>query len=138
MLTVHKYSKQRDAIITMLRNRDDHPTAEQLYSDLKSSFPKISLGTVYRNLALLQEMGEVVRISAVGESDRYDGILGAHYHFACEKCGSVTDVELDVNPQFVSTVESATRGDVTRHSIIFYGVCEKCKKKHLTNQIVVL
>lgn len=138
MATAIKYSRQRDAVITMLRNRYDHPTAEQLYSDLKLYLPKISLGTVYRNLSLLESMGELVRISAPGESDRFDGNIAEHYHFACEKCGSVTDIEIPVNSELDSLVESITNADVKRHTTVFYGVCENCKKKALTNQIVML
>ena len=125
MATAMKHSRQREALITMLRSRYDHPTAEQLYSDLKSEFPRISLGTV-------------VKISATGDSDRFDGNVGEHYHFACEECGGVSDIDIPVNDELDNLVERITKGDVKRHSMVFYGICEKCKKKHLTNQIVVL
>lgn len=138
MATAMKHSRQREALITMLRSRYDHPTAEQLYSDLKSEFPRISLGTVYRNLSLLESIGEVVKISATGDSDRFDGNVGEHYHFACEECGGVSDIDIPVNDELDTLVERITKGDVKRHSMVFYGICEKCKKKHLTNQIVVL
>lgn len=133
-----KYSRQREAIIESLRNRYDHPTAEQLYADLKSKYPKISLGTVYRNLALLDSMGEVTKISTNADSDRYDGFVNNHYHLACIKCGGVTDVDMPVNDKLDSMVEELTKADVKTHSLIFYGTCEKCKKKHLTNEIVML
>ena len=138
MATTLKHSKQREALITMLRNRYDHPTAEQLYNDLKSKFPRISLGTVYRNLSLLESLGEVVKISANGTSERYDGNMGEHYHFACEKCSGIEDLDIPVMNELTAQVEKTTRGDVTRHSMVFYGICEKCKRKHLTNEIVVL
>ena len=133
-----KYSRQREAIVESLRNRYDHPTAEQLYIDLKSKYPKISLGTVYRNLSLLESMGEVVKISTNTESDRFDGVVANHYHFACTKCGGVTDVNMPVNDELDSMVEGLTKADVKTHSLIFYGICEKCKKKSLTNEIVML
>lgn len=133
-----KYSRQREAIIENLRNRYDHPTAEQLYVDLKAKYPKISLGTVYRNLALLESMGEIIKISTNAESDRFDGFVNNHYHLACTECGGVTDVDMPVNDNLDSMVEQITKADIKKHSLIFYGTCEKCKKKHLTNQIVVL
>lgn len=138
MATALKHSKQREALITMLRDRYDHPTAEQLYNDLKPSFPKISLGTVYRNLALLESLGEIVKISSTDSSDKYDGRLEDHYHFACDKCGGLQDLDVPVVKELAEEVKKLVKGDVTRHSIHFYGVCEKCKRKHLTNEIVVL
>lgn len=133
-----KYSRQREAIIENLRSRYDHPTAEQLYSDLKAKYPKISLGTVYRNLALLESMGDVVKISTNADSDRFDGNVKNHYHFACIKCGGVIDVDMPVNDKLDSMVEDLTKCDVKTHSLIFYGTCEKCKKKSLTNEIIML
>ena len=124
-----KYSRQREAIIENLRNRYDHPTAEQLYSDLKIEYPKISLGTVYRNLSLLESMGELLKISTNSDSDRFDGNVNNHYHFACNKCGGVTDVDLPVNNDIELKVENIIKADVKTHSLIFYGTCEKCKKK---------
>ncbi len=133
-----KYSRQREAIIENLRGRYDHPTAEQLYSDLKSKFPKISLGTVYRNLALLEKLGDIVKISTNADSDRFDGNIDKHYHFACTNCGGVSDVNIPVRDEMELQVEELTKGDVKTHSLIFYGICEKCKKKSLTNEIVML
>lgn len=133
-----KYSRQREAIIENLRNRYDHPTAEQLYSDLKIKYPKISLGTVYRNLSLLESMGDVLKISTNADSDRFDGNVNNHYHFACIKCGGVSDVDLPVNNDIESQVEDIIKADVKTHSLIFYGTCEKCKKKSLTNEIIML
>ncbi len=133
-----KYSRQREAILENLKGRYDHPTAEQLYIDLKRTYPKISLGTVYRNLALLESMGDVVKISTNGESDHYDGKSNNHYHFSCINCGSVRDVDILVNDALESKVEDLIKADVKTHSLIFYGTCEKCKKKSLTNEIVML
>lgn len=124
-----KYSRQREAIIENLRGRYDHPTAEQLYIDLKRSYPKISLGTVYRNLALLESMGDVIKISTNGDSDHYDGNAHNHYHFSCTKCGGVSDVNIPVIEMLESKAEQLTKADVKTHSLIFYGTCEKCKKK---------
>ena len=133
-----KYSRQREAIIENLRGRYDHPTAEQLYVDLKAKYPKISLGTVYRNLALLESMGDVVKISTNADSDRFDGNVNNHYHFACIGCGGVSDVDMPVNDSIEDKVAELTKADVKTHSLIFYGTCVKCKKKSLTNEIIML
>ncbi len=124
-----KYSRQREAIIENLRNRYDHPTAEQLYTDLREKYPKISLGTVYRNLSLLESLGDVIKISANGDSDHFDSCVRNHYHFACTECGGVTDVDMPVYEDLDTTVQQLTNCDVKTHSLIFYGTCKNCKKK---------
>ena len=127
MAAVLKHSKQREAIITMLRSRYDHPTAEQLYADLKKDYPKISLGTVYRNLALLESMGEIMKVSSSGESDRFDGNADNHYHFECTECKCVFDVDMPVCTELEKTAEKALNAKVFGHSLVFYGVCENCR-----------
>ncbi len=127
-----KYSRQREAILESLRSRYDHPTAEQLYIDLKAKYPKISLGTVYRNLALLESIGDIVKISTNAESDRFDGCAENHYHLACTKCGGVSDVDMPVNAGLDAIAEKYTKAEIKTHSLIFYGVCENCRKKGLT------
>mgnify|MGYP002508949082 CR=1 FL=1 len=133
-----KHSKQRDAILENLCSRYDHPTAEDLYLSLKPKIPALSLATVYRNLALLESMGDVVKISTNADSDRFDGNVNNHYHFACIGCGGVSDVDMPVNDSIEDKVAELTKADVKTHSLIFYGTCEKCKKKSLTNEIIML
>ena len=133
-----KKSKQREAIINTLKARKDHPTAEQIYAALKTEMPKLSLGTVYRNLSLLEETGAVAKVSVVGNTERYDGNINEHYHFSCTECGAVSDVDIPIMQDVDSLVEKEIGADVRSHSLIFYGICEKCKKKSLTNEIVVL
>ena len=128
MATALKHSRQRDAILTMLRSRYDHPTAEQLYTDLKPDFPKLSLGTVYRNLALLESLGEVIKISSGDTCERYDGNVGEHYHFSCENCGCVDDVPIPVDFAIDKIAHEALGAKVKRHSTIFFGICKKCLK----------
>lgn len=128
MAVLLKHSKQRDAIISMLRSRYDHPTAEQLYTDLKKKYPKISLGTVYRNLALLESMGEIMKISSSGESDRFDGNANNHYHFECKECKCVFDIDMPVQATLNETAAQAINAEIHDHSLIFYGICKSCRK----------
>ena len=81
-----KYSRQRECIRDFLIHRIDHPTAETIYMNVRETFPKISLGTVYRNLSLLSELGEIQKISTGIGPDRFDGNTAPHYHFICQKC----------------------------------------------------
>ena len=89
-----KYSRQRESIKVCLRGRKDHPTADMLYTDVRKEFPNISLGTVYRNLSLLSELGEIKRLTTGDGPDRFDGDTSTHHHFICRKCHCVTDLTM--------------------------------------------
>ena len=89
-----KYSRQREAIKASLMNRCDHPTADALYASIREEFPNISLGTVYRNLNLLVETGEIRKLSCGSGADHYDGDVSPHYHFVCRECGHVYDMDI--------------------------------------------
>ena len=86
-----KYSRQRESIKRFLLSRYDHPTADTVYLHVKEEFPNISLGTVYRNLALLTDLGEIIKITTDG-ADRFDGHVDPHSHFICRKCHSLFDI----------------------------------------------
>ena len=90
-MAVLKYSRQRECIKNYLQDREDHPTADMIYTSIRRDFPNISLGTVYRNLSLLVELGEIRKITTDG-ADRFDAKLIPHSHFICKDCGSVLDV----------------------------------------------
>ena len=119
-------SKQRDAIIAFLKPRLDHPTADIIYKGVQEEFPNISLGTVYRNLTLLSEIGTIQKISCGDGSEHFDGNPLPHNHFICCKCNSVIDLEMD-NIDFVNTLASKNfPGKIEGHSIYFYGTCPDC------------
>lgn len=88
-----KYSRQRESIKKFLATRRDHPTAKTIYENIRNVFPNISLGTVYRNLTLLVEIGEIQKISTGTGPDRFDYNPMPHYHFVCLGCGEVSDLE---------------------------------------------
>ena len=89
-----KYSRQRESIKEFLRSRTDHPTADTVYENLRQIYPNISLGTVYRNLGVLEENGQLMRIPMDNGSDRFDPNVVPHYHFLCRKCGCLQDVPM--------------------------------------------
>lgn len=123
-----RYSKQRELIREHLCSRSDHPTAEQIYLALRQGQPHLSLATVYRNLAQLEQQGVVVRVSAGTAKEHYDGNILPHYHLSCAQCGGVSDVFLEVDHTVLARAEKATGGTVHSHSLIFHGVCSKCKE----------
>ena len=90
-----KHSKQREMIKTFLMGRKDHPTADVVYMSVRQQNPTISLGTIYRNLTLLADLGEIQRLRLGDGVDHFDADTSPHYHFVCTECGSVIDLEMD-------------------------------------------
>ena len=122
-----KYSRQRELILETLRQCDTHPTAEQLYEQVKKDMPSISLGTVYRNLNLLVDLGTIRKVESVGSgSIRYDGRNDEHCHLMCSSCGKIMDIDLDYFTVIDSKLESDTGFTVSEHSIILKGTCKEC------------
>ena len=116
-----KNSKQRDAIKSFLMTRYDHPTAETVYLNVKKEFPNISLGTVYRNLSLLSEIGEIQKLSTGIGPDRFDGNPAPHYHFICNQCGSVLDLDVTGLDHINVLASQNFDGEIEGHLIYFYG-----------------
>ncbi len=122
----YKRSRQRERILELLRGTGKHPTASWLYDRLKSEFPDLSLGTIYRNLNILVEQGLIRKIDFGSTFDRYDANTLPHYHFICERCGSISDLKIPINDELNKRVELDTRYKAKRHRIEFYGICDKC------------
>ncbi|MEG0961418.1 MAG: transcriptional repressor [Lachnospiraceae bacterium] len=121
-----KYSRQRERIKDFLADRYDHPTAETVYMSVKKDFPNISLGTVYRNLSLLEELGEIQKISTGIGPDRFDGNAAPHYHFFCTECGAVLDLKMESMEHIDQLAESQFDGEVQGHVAYFFGKCANC------------
>ena len=121
-----KRSRQREAIQKCLAGRYDHPTAEMVYMSIKDEFPNISLGTVYRNLSLLSDLGEIQKIPVSGGPDRFDGNPVPHYHFSCRECKCVLDLDLAQQEQLNDLAGKNFPGRIEEHSILFTGICPNC------------
>lgn len=119
-------SKQRDAVLQNLSERYDHPTAEEVYISVKKVIPSVSLATVYRNLKLLESEGLIIKITTP-DSDRFDGHTHEHYHFTCNECKQVLDIELSGGFN-VNALPKSFGGKITNHELMFYGLCENCNK----------
>ncbi len=121
-----KYSRQREAVRHFLMTRRDHPTADTVYTCLREEFPNISLGTVYRNLTLLADLGEIQRISSDGGAEHFDGDLTPHQHFICSHCHRIYDIRVDGMDSLLDDAQKAAPGRVESCRLNFYGVCEQC------------
>ncbi|WP_297197438.1 Fur family transcriptional regulator [Thermanaeromonas sp.] len=120
-------TKQKRLILEILRSTKSHPTADWIYDQARKVLPSISLGTVYRNLAILKEDGQIMELSYGSTYSRYDGNPENHYHFVCLKCGRVEDVDIPVRGELEREVEKTGVGDVYYHRLEFYGLCAHCR-----------
>lgn len=123
-----KYSKQRECIKSFLADRKDHPTADVIYLNIREQFPHISLGTVYRNLALLSELGEIKKLTTGDGADHFDGNVSPHQHVICKKCHRILDLELN-NQDYMKQASSQFSGEIESCTSYFYGTCADCLKK---------
>ena len=124
-------SKQRDLIYDYLCRSTEHPTAEMIYGELKSSIKNLSLGTVYRNLALLENLGQIQKVTALGSSDRYDARCDAHGHFVCTYCGAIEDLgAIDTN--LIRTLSGLNpENKINRTDITLHGCCVACAEENV-------
>jgi Fur family peroxide stress response transcriptional regulator len=129
MERVYKRSRQRESILALLMQTDSHPTADWVYSKLKPDFPGLSLGTVYRNLNILVEQGLLTRIDNGSSFDRYDSRREPHYHFVCDRCGTIVDLALPVDTALDKAVSKKTGFHIFRHRVDFFGICQTCLAK---------
>lgn len=127
-MVTRKHSRQRELIQEFLRGRKDHPTADAVYANVRQQNPNISLGTVYRNLTLLAESGEVLRLNVGDGVDHFDADTSPHYHFVCRECGRVVDLEMSSIEGIVAAAGTNFDGHIQGHVTYFYGSCRHCKE----------
>jgi Fur family peroxide stress response transcriptional regulator len=124
---MQRKSKQKESILRVVKETSSHPTAEWVYEQVKRQIPNISLGTVYRNLKLLKQTGDISELGAAGTLSRFDGNTQNHYHFRCEQCGRLFDVDEPINKTMDNRVAQKTGFIVTYHYLEFRGVCNDCQ-----------
>ncbi len=124
-----KYSRQRESIRTNLMSRKDHPTADAVYADIREEFPNISLGTVYRNLNLLVELGAAQKLTFGDGKDHFDADTSLHYHFVCRDCGAVLDLPMEPFSDLDQKAQICTDCSIEDHTVFFFGHCADCLNK---------
>lgn len=127
--TKTRYSKQRELILSNLKNRHDHPSAEMIYQDLKTDYPNLSLGTVYRNLNQLYQNNLINRLDLGGPTVRFDGNIEPHMHFICEKCHTIYDIETS-DDSIKKQLQSLHDHKIKTIHIKMTGICQKCNSKN--------
>ena len=126
---IRRNTIQRSFVLEAVNKLHCHATADEIYNEIARQHPTISRATVYRNLNLLSEMGEIRRLEIPGSADRFDHISSNHCHVKCEVCGRVLDVDMDFVSGLGSGIRDAHGFDFTGYDIIFRGVCPECKER---------
>lgn len=122
-----RLSKQRKVILEELRKVKTHPTADEVYDMVRKTIPRISLGTVYRNLEFLCSKGLVLKLGAPGAQKRFDGTPEPHPHIRCAVCTSVSDVECEIDvPEIPDAYANGYK--ILNTNVEFVGVCPACQE----------
>lgn len=123
--TATRNTRQRALVLEAVRSLHNHPTSADVYDAVREKHPSISRATVYRNLNVLTEQGEVLHIPVAGGADRYDFRCDCHYHAICRECGVVYDVEMP-SEELLSSVRDTHGFQIEGFDIIFTGLCPDC------------
>ena len=124
---MQRYSRQSEEILSNLRSRSDHPSADMVYDDLRRDYPNISLGTVYRNLTMLADSGVILRLTE-HDKDHFDGDISPHMHFYCEKCGKIYDVFSAFPSDIAKKAEHEIGCEIESIDVSIHGTCAECAK----------
>ncbi|MFX1303041.1 MAG: Fur family transcriptional regulator [Promethearchaeota archaeon] len=123
----YKVTTQRLAIYTFIISRKDHPSADQIYQALKNDYPTISLGTIYKTLDLLEELGLVQKLGFTEDRVRYDPDMGLHINMVCTKCGKIYDYKAEKVKQLWNIIISDIGIKPLGQRIDLYYECDNCK-----------
>ena len=118
---------QRSLVYEAVNRLKSHATADEIYEAIVSEHPRVSRGTVYRNLNQLAEEGEIRKILVPGGADRYDHCCHEHYHARCLSCGRLFDIEMDYIADLQKAIKDAHGFAISGHDILFNGLCPACQ-----------
>jgi len=122
-----RLTPQRVELMRLIVASDGHPSASQLYAKIQTQFPTMSQATVYKTLALLKEMNQVLEIDLRDDS-RYDGNRpDPHPHLICMKCNKIVDGDLELDLSSIRKLEKTSGYQIVRPQIAFYGLCPNCR-----------
>ncbi|HSO18763.1 MAG TPA: transcriptional repressor [Desulfosarcina sp.] len=129
-LKEHRYriTPQRMAILKVLAESKGHPSVEAIHERVKPAFPTTSLATIYKNVAVLKELDQVLELGFSHDSNRYDGNRPYdHPHVVCTVCKKILDPDVSALQDMTEELMRATGFTITRHRLDFFGVCPDCR-----------
>jgi len=122
---LERVTSQKQIILDYLRSTQTHPSAEEIFKAVKKKLPRVSLGTIYRNLDNFVKKDIIQEIS--GEIKHFDADLTGHHHFICKKCNRIFDLaSFEIN---LSYLKNKSIGSIKECKLFVYGVCKKCNKR---------
>ena len=119
-------TKQRELIISILKQSDRHLTADEIFFLAKLKMPSIAMATIYNNLNAMHEAGQIKRLHIDGVADCFDKIMDPHDHLLCDKCGKITDIRI---PSLPDLIESEIGCEIDEHELIVHYVCADCRRQ---------
>jgi Fur family peroxide stress response transcriptional regulator len=123
-----RITPQRLAVLRMLAESTEHPSAGMIYEQVKRNFPTTSLATVYKTITALKDLGEVLELGFAGEGSRYDGHRPfPHPHVICTKCGAIDDPQFSGMEKMSSEMADKSGFSITHHRLDFFGLCPQCR-----------
>jgi len=122
-----KLTPQRLAILEFLEDNKSHPSAEEIYREVKQTYPMMSFATVYNTLEALKSRGNLMELTIDPERRRYDPDTGYHHHLICKRCKKI----IDIHAEFSIDIPESDRAsfDIEGNHVEFYGICSDCKEK---------
>ena len=128
-----RMTRQRKVILEELRSVCTHPSADEIYELVRKRLPRISLGTVYRNLEILSESGEIQTLELGSAQKRFDGVAENHYHIRCIQCDRIVDAPPELEVKINHELKSATAYKIIGHKLEFIGICPDCSNRSLSH-----
>jgi Fur family peroxide stress response transcriptional regulator len=126
-IALRKHSGKRDAILQAIQSTTSHPSAQWVYQRLKPEIPGLSLGTVYRNIAVCRQEGRLISVGIVKGEERFDGRVEPHPHLICERCGAVLDLTEEIQSEIITKLSVEIPGcAIDKRKTVFYGLCKAC------------
>ena len=122
-----RMTRQRNILLEELRKVHTHPTAVEIYELVRKRLPHISLGTVYRNLEFLSDIGLIQKLEMAGTQKRFDGRIQNHYHIRCIGCHRVEDAPLEALPSIDQALNGLSDCEILWHRLEFVGLCPACR-----------
>jgi len=122
-----RITRQRRVILEELRKVDTHPSADEIYEMVRKRLPRISLGTIYRNLEILSETGEIQKLETGSHLKRFDGRADDHCHIRCRRCDRLVDIFVHLGAELDDRIRGATDFAVLGHKLEFVGICPNCQ-----------
>jgi len=127
--TSYRMTRQREVILEEIRRAKVHPSADEVYDMVRKRLPRISLGTVYRNLEILSELGEIQKLELGGDIKRFDWDPKKHYHVRCVKCGRVDNAPIAPLREIEDELYGTTVYTIIGHRLEFEGLCPRCTRE---------